>query len=39
MFFKNLIDKKNNQVKFEIIPKSNEESISVTYGCIKFVDS
>ena len=30
--------KKNDKVDFEIIPKTNEEYISVTYGCIRFVD-
>ena len=39
MFFKNLVDKKNDKVKFDIIPKTNEEYISVTYGCIRFIDS
>ena len=39
MFFKKLVDKKNDRVKFEIIPKTNEEYISVTYGCIRFIDS
>ena len=39
MFFKNLVDKKNDKVKFDIIPKTNEENISVTYGCIRFIDS
>ena len=39
MFFKELVDKKNNKVKFDIIPKTNEEYISVTYGCIRFIDS
>ena len=38
MFFKKLVDKKNDKVKFDIIPKTNEEYISVTYGCIRFVD-
>ena len=38
MFFKKLVDKKNDKVKFEIIPKTNEEYISVTYGCIRFMD-
>ena len=38
MFFKKLVDK-NNKVKFDIIPKTNEEYISVTYGCIRFIDS
>ena len=39
MFFKKLFDKKKDKVDFEIIPKTNEEYISVTYGCIRFVDS
>ena len=39
MFFKKLVDKKKDEVDFEIIPKTNEEYISVTYGCIKFIDS
>ena len=39
MFFKKLIDKKNDKMKFDIIPKTNEENISVTYGCIRFIDS
>ena len=37
--FKKLVDKKNDKVKFHNIPKTNEEYISVTYGCIKFIDS
>ena len=39
MFFKKLVDKKKDQVDFEIIPKTNEEYTSVTYGCIRFIDS
>ena len=39
MFFKKLVDKKNDKVKFDIIPKTNEEYKSVTYGCIRFIDS
>ena len=39
MFFKKLVDKKNDKVKFDIIPKTNEEYISVTYGCNRFIDS
>ena len=39
MFFKKLVDKKNDKVEFEIIPKTNEEYISVIYGCIRFIDS
>ena len=39
MFSKKLVDKKKDKVDFEIIPKTNEEYISVTYGCIRFIDS
>ena len=39
MFFKKLVVKKNDKVKFDNIPKTNEEYISVTYGCIRFIDS
>ena len=39
MFFKKLVDKKIDKVKFDIIPKTNEEYISVTKGCIRFIDS
>ena len=39
MFFKKLVDKKNDKVKFDIIPKTNEEYASVTYGCIRFIES
>ena len=39
LFFKKLVDKKNDNVKFKIIPKKNEEYISVGCGCIKFIDS
>ena len=39
MFFKKLVYKKKDNVDFEIIPKTNEEYISVTYGCIRFIDS
>ena len=39
MFLKKLVDMKNDKVIFDIIPKTNEEYISVTYGCIRFIDS
>ena len=39
MFFKKLVDKKKDQVEFEITPKTNEEYMSMTYGCIRFIDS
>ena len=39
MFFKKLVDKKNDKVDSDNIPKTNEKIISVTYGCIRFIDS
>ena len=39
MFFKELVDKTNVKLKFDKTPETNEEYISVTYGCIKFIDS
>ena len=39
LFFKKLVDKKNDKVKFHIIPKTNEDCLSVTNGCIRFTDS
>ena len=39
MFFKKLVDKKKDKVEIEIIPETNEEYISVIYGCIRFIDS
>ena len=38
-FFKKLIVEKIDRVKIDIIPKINEEYISVTYGCISFIDT
>ena len=37
-FFEILVDKKNHEVKFDFLPKTSEEYISVTYGCIRFID-
>ena len=39
LFFKNFVDEKNDKVHFDIIPKTNEEYVSVTYGCTRFIDS
>ena len=39
MFFKTLVDRKKDNVEFEIIPKTDEKYISVKYGCIKFIDT
>ena len=38
-FFKKLVDRKNDKVNFDIIPKTIEEYISEPYGCIRFRDS
>ena len=34
-----MVDKKKDKIDFEIILETNEEYISVTYGCIRFIDS
>ena len=39
MFFRKIVDKKKDKVKYGVFPKTNEEYISVTYGCIRFIDS
>ena len=39
MFFKTLVVRKKDNVKFKIIPKTDEKYISVRYGCIKFIDT
>ena len=39
VFLKKLVDKKNDEVNFDIIPKTNEDYKSKTYGCIIFIDS
>ena len=39
LFFKTLIDRKPDSVCLNVIPQTNEEYISVTYGCIRFFDS
>ena len=39
MLFKKLVDKKKDKVKFDIIPKTNEEHNSVKYCCITLIDS
>ena len=33
-----MIDKKKNKVKLKFIPKTNEDYIWKTYGCIQFFD-
>ena len=39
MFFKRLADFKNDKLKLDIIPKTNEEYNSVTYGCKRYIES
>ena len=39
LFFEKLDDKKHDIIKLDIIPKTNKEYISVTFGCIRFIDS
>ena len=39
LFYKKSVDKKNDKVKFDGITKTNEEYISVTYRCMRFIDS
>ena len=39
LFFKTLIDEKPDNINLSVIPKTNEEYISVNYGCLRFVDS
>ena len=37
--FRKIVDKKKDKVNFNIISKTNEEYISITYGSIRFFDS
>ena len=39
MFFKRVVNKKNDKENFDIIPKTNEEYICVNYSCIRFIGS
>ena len=39
LFFKTLLDETKDEGNFDIIPKTNEEYISVAYGCIRLIDS
>ena len=34
-----LVDLKKDEVRFKINPKTNERHISVSFGCIRFIDS
>ena len=39
LFFNKLVNRNIDKVIFDVVPKSNEEKISVKYGCIRFFDS
>ena len=39
LFFKTLVDKKKDEVKFDVIDKTNEEYRTLSYGCIRLIDS
>ena len=39
VFFKKLVDKKYDKIKFDIKPQTNEENIPLTNGCKRFLDS
>ena len=39
MFFKRLVNLKNEKVNFKNFPKTKEDYILVSYGCIRFFDS
>ena len=38
-FLKGRLTKKNDKVKFDIIPRTNEDYFSIKYVCKKFIDS
>ena len=38
-FLRSYIIKRMIKLKFDILPKTNEEYVSETYGCIRFIDS
>ena len=39
MFFKKLVDKKNDKIKFEFIPKTDEDYIFITYRCNRYTEN
>ena len=39
LFYTKLVNKKNDKVNFKILPKTNGEFISVSYGCIGVIDT
>ena len=38
-FFKKIVDKKDDKAVFKTVPKTKEEYISVTHGCLRFNNS
>ena len=39
LFFKKSVDRKSHKVNFDILPKTNEECISVTYAYFRITDT
>ena len=39
MFFNDLINSKNDKIKLSVKSRTNEEYMSVKYGCIQFLES
>ena len=39
LFFEASLDKKKDKVELKNIPKTNEEYVSIRYGCVEFIDS
>ena len=38
-FLKKLVERKTDEIKTDIITRTNEKYSSVTYGCSRFIDS
>ena len=38
LFFEKIVFEKKDEVKFKNLPNTNEDYISVKYGCITFID-
>ena len=39
MIFNDLINSKTNKINLTVTPRTNEEYMSVNYGCVRFLDS
>ena len=39
LFFRDLIDSKTEKIKLDVVLRTNEEYLSVTFGCMRFLDS